>query len=650
MIRIISIFFIICPVLFAQDIPFHRGVNLTNWFQSSEPGQIQFTKYTRQDFINIKSLGCDVIRLPVNLHAMTSGAPDYSPDPLFLYMLDQVVDWAEELQMNLIIDNHSFDPAVSTDPEIRNILIPVWKNMAAHYKNKSRYIFYEILNEPHGISDAAWNAIQAEVVDSIRTIDTVHTIVVGPANWNSYSNLNAMPEYGDGNLIYTFHFYDPFLLTHQGATWTDPSMASLAGIPFPYDADRMPDCPADLIGTWIESEINNYPSKGTTDYVNNLIQIAAAFKTSRNVPVYCGEFGVYKPNSYDEDRVYWYETVRMALESNDIGWTIWDYQGGFGLFESGTDELFDYDLNIPLLEALDFNIPPQSSLIIKPDTSGIIIYDDFTGYGMVQGGWNTSGILNYYSEDTPSDGQFCIKWENADQYNNIAFDFQPDRDFSFLAENNFFLQLWLRGDNEDISFDARFIDTKTSDPNDHPWRIRYTIDRSLVNWDSNWHKIAIPLSDFSEQGSWDNETWYNPIGAFDWTAIDRFEFSAEEDTLYGRSIWIDNIAIVKEMKTFIAARMNKKNNFILFHNFPNPFNPSTTIAYYLPENTRIDISVFNILGEKIKGLYQGFMPEGSHTIIWNGDNFYNDRVASGIYILRFQSEYYMQERKMILLR
>ena len=140
MIRIISIFFIICPVLFAQDIPFHRGVNLTNWFQSSEPAQIQFTKYTRQDFINIKSLGCDVIRLPVNLHAMTSGAPDYSPDPLFLYMLDQVVDWAEELQMNLIIDNHSFDPAVSTDPEIRNILIPVWKNMAAHYKNKSRYI------------------------------------------------------------------------------------------------------------------------------------------------------------------------------------------------------------------------------------------------------------------------------------------------------------------------------------------------------------------------------------------------------------------------------------------------------------------------------------------------------------------------------
>jgi len=59
-----------------MEVPFHRGVNLTGWFQADSPRQIQFTKFTKQDFLDIKSLGCDVIRLPINLHFMTSGAPD----------------------------------------------------------------------------------------------------------------------------------------------------------------------------------------------------------------------------------------------------------------------------------------------------------------------------------------------------------------------------------------------------------------------------------------------------------------------------------------------------------------------------------------------------------------------------------------------
>jgi len=92
------IFFFSVFTLTAQT-PFSRGVNLTNWFQAGNAKQIQFTKYTKQDFIRIKSLGCDVIRLPINLHFMSNGSPDYTIDPLFFDFLDQVVDWAEELQI-----------------------------------------------------------------------------------------------------------------------------------------------------------------------------------------------------------------------------------------------------------------------------------------------------------------------------------------------------------------------------------------------------------------------------------------------------------------------------------------------------------------------------------------------------------------------
>ena len=152
----------------AQDVPFSRGINLTNWFQVSSPNEIQFTMYTKKDFEQIRSLGCDVIRLPVNLHSMTSGAPDYIIDPLFYQFLDQAVNWAEELGINLILDNHTFDPAVNTDPSVGPVLIKVWSQMAGHYKNSSKHIFYEILNEPHGISDHDWNTILQQVINTIR--------------------------------------------------------------------------------------------------------------------------------------------------------------------------------------------------------------------------------------------------------------------------------------------------------------------------------------------------------------------------------------------------------------------------------------------------------------------------------------------------
>ena len=104
--------------LSAQNTPFNRGVNLTGWFHANSAQQIQFSKYTKQDFEQIQSLGCDVIRLPVNLHFMTNGAPDYTLDPLFLNFLDQAADWAEELNLYLILDNHTFDPAADTDPAV----------------------------------------------------------------------------------------------------------------------------------------------------------------------------------------------------------------------------------------------------------------------------------------------------------------------------------------------------------------------------------------------------------------------------------------------------------------------------------------------------------------------------------------------------
>jgi endoglucanase len=91
-----------------------------------------------------------------------------------------------------------------------------------------------------------------------------------------------------------------------------------------------------------------------------LIDIAVNFKKTRNVRIFCGEFGALDWKSDPADRVYWYSVVTQYLQENSIAWTIWDYKGGFGLFNKGSKLDFNHDLNIPLLRALGFNMPPQT--------------------------------------------------------------------------------------------------------------------------------------------------------------------------------------------------------------------------------------------------------------------------------------------------
>lgn len=179
----------------SAQTPFNRGVNLTGWFQTSGARQIQYSKYTKKDFENIKNLGCDVIRLPINLFYMTSGSPDYTVDPLFLEFLDQAVNWADELQMYLIIDNHTSDDLGSKNPNLESVLTNVWAQMAIHYKDKSGYVIYEILNEPNGITTSAWALIQQKAIDAIRNVDTKHFIIVGGSGFNTYTELSALPVY-----------------------------------------------------------------------------------------------------------------------------------------------------------------------------------------------------------------------------------------------------------------------------------------------------------------------------------------------------------------------------------------------------------------------------------------------------------------------
>lgn len=635
----------------AAPAPFSRGVNLTGWLQVDGPRQIPFSRFGRQDLVNIKSLGCDVIRLPINLHAMTSGAPDFTIDPLFFELLDQIVGWAEELQLHLILDNHTFDPAVSTDPAIGRTLILVWTQMARHYKNRSDFIYYEILNEPHGIDDAKWNEIQQQVVAAIRAYDSKHTIVVGPAGWNSYNNLQYMPVYKDKNLIYTFHFYDPFIFTHQGASWTDPSLVPLAGVPFPYDPARMPACPPTLIGSWINGELSSsYRTNGTVKRLQETLEIAVQFAAQRNVPLFCGEFGVYIPNSDPVDRAYWYDVVQNYLEEKGIAWTIWDYTGGFGLFESGGNDLFDYDLNVPLLQALGLTAPAQQEWQSRPDSAGFDLYNDYILPGFFDASYSAGGTTDFYAAALPLEGRYCIYWSGSSRYGSVALQFRPQRDLSRLAAAGYALDFWLKGDFADTRIDLRFIDSKNTTPGDHPWRMSYTLDPAAGKYDGQWHHLQIPLRSFRESGSWD-DGWFNPAGKFDWKAIQRLEWAAEHHDLAGIRLWIDRVRIVDPgISGVTAPAAALPQRLALPGCYPNPFNPATTIRYELPDPEWVEMAIFNRAGQRIRTLIAGMQAGGAHEVRWDGAADTGSPAAAGLYWCRLSAGGRSATVKMVLLR
>jgi flagellar hook assembly protein FlgD len=93
-----------------------------------------------------------------------------------------------------------------------------------------------------------------------------------------------------------------------------------------------------------------------------------------------------------------------------------------------------------------------------------------------------------------------------------------------------------------------------------------------------------------------------------------------------------------------------ENNFYLLPNYPNPFNPTTSISYMLEKSCDVNIEIYNTLGVKIKTLVQKPQPAGKNTITWNGTDNWGKQVASGIYFVYFQASTYKQTQKMILMR
>jgi hypothetical protein len=92
------------------------------------------------------------------------------------------------------------------------------------------------------------------------------------------------------------------------------------------------------------------------------------------------------------------------------------------------------------------------------------------------------------------------------------------------------------------------------------------------------------------------------------------------------------------------------SSFQLYQNIPNPFNPTTTIRFDLAEPSPVRLTVFNVVGQRIRVLWDGHKPAGKHSVQWDGKDDWGQDVGSGVYLYRLTMEGQTQVRRMFLVR
>jgi endoglucanase len=192
--------------------------------------------------------------------------------------------------------------------------------------------FPEVLNEPiypEGV--APWEELQKKVLARIRAELPRETVIVTSNHWSAIDSLPALHPLPDRNLVYTFHIYEPMVLTALGDFDHTLDRSALRHLPFPVMGPN--SCAAAESATMQKHTIDAirfYCSEHwDSAKIQGLIDQAAEWGRRNHVPLVCGEFGA-SDGLPPATRFAWISAVRRALEERGIGWALWGYDDSMG--------------------------------------------------------------------------------------------------------------------------------------------------------------------------------------------------------------------------------------------------------------------------------------------------------------------------------
>jgi endoglucanase len=288
-----------------------RGFALPDWLSASP-------RVPASAFLEaLRSAGFETIRLPVD--------PTYvSPDSLT--DVARVLRTLTELGFNAILDLH---PQGKIEPAQISL---AWERLAPVLAETSPdQVYAELLNEPQ-MDAARWRSLRDRLAAGIRKRAPRHPLIWGPARYQGIWELDATGPLADDNSIVAIHYYAPMAFTHQCENWDDSPVARIHNLPFPANR-RDPEVAAlaasldaaDL--AFLESELQQ---PWTIARIDRDFGDLAAWADRHHTAAMRGEFGVLNVCVDPVSRARWVRSVRLAAETNGIGWTYWEVDQGFG--------------------------------------------------------------------------------------------------------------------------------------------------------------------------------------------------------------------------------------------------------------------------------------------------------------------------------
>ncbi len=174
--------------------------------------------------------------------------------------------------------------------------------------------------------------------------------------------------------------------------------------------------------------------------------------------------------------------------------------------------------------------------------------------------------------------------------------------------------------------------------------------------DNSWIIALNSRGNISIRGSGDIVLSWNPEQMGDG------EYQLHEGFVASGAILLNDMHSIKEyhikqsdtLQYFTVVRKsssaNLPNAFQLENNFPNPFNPATTIEYSLRNQADVKLSIFNMLGQKVRDLVNESQAAGTHRVIWDGTDASGAAVSTGVYLYRMQVGDLAETKKMVLIK
>lgn len=309
------------------------GVNLGGWLSQYRKATKEHFEFfiTEKDIAQIASWGMDHVRLPIDYMILEDDDKPFEYKEEGFGYVDRCIVWCEKYNLNIILDLHRapgyafhtlHENRLFDDEYLQDRYVGLWKAFAKRYINHGRNLVFELLNEIVEPDSTRWNKLSKRAVAEIRSIDKNRVIIIGGNNYNSVNTLNELERIDDDNIVYTFHFYEPHIFTHQRASWEE----LLKDINFKVDYPSGKEIYEEYLSQNDDFKRKySYEENIDKEYLRRCLQPALLFAGERDVTLYCGEYGVIE-HAPIEGNLRWHKDLSDLLMEYGIGRAVWSYK------------------------------------------------------------------------------------------------------------------------------------------------------------------------------------------------------------------------------------------------------------------------------------------------------------------------------------